>query len=101
MWLGFQAACNMFLQHIEVIADDAEAIEGDLVFIKHKELGSPSFYVVERGITENEPMIEMQGLNGGIKVPVRRFNFNGIVGTICKRNGKYAIRESDLIKGGE
>jgi hypothetical protein len=70
---AFQAACNMFLPFVEVIADDAEGEAGDIC----------AFYDDDGHI--------WWGCWGD------RNNSTGY--TILERNGKYAIRESELKQG--
>jgi hypothetical protein len=79
-WYGFQAACNMFLPHIEVIADDAEIVSGDVCL--HED-GSIRIAGYSKAEWESKA------------IPSHKYPF---IKTL-QRNGKYAIRESELKQG--
>lgn len=79
---GFQAACNMLLQHIEVLPDDAPFREGDLF----RDCDGNLAYIDHKG--------QFEDVN----------DYSGFHYPSAKRiltNGKFCIKESDLIKGGE
>lgn len=89
---GFQAACNMFLPFVKIVKDSNKVKEGDLVYkfySKKEGGGSNHWQVVADPLRDSECSIE--SAESLVKVD----GFNII------RNGKYAIRESELIKQGE
>ena len=77
---AFQAACNMFLQHIEILPDDAEPQDKDIV----------------------ELLGEFDSLYGEYEASRRKLY--GIISgehyfhKILTRNGKFCIKESELME---
>jgi hypothetical protein len=80
---SFQAACNMFLQHVEVLEDGAQMQKGDTIQDEILGGGGNNFYTImsdDRAEIENAEYLK------------KRWKAK-----IITRNGKYAIRESDLM----
>ena len=89
---AFQAACNMFLPFVKIVKDSDKVKEGDLVYkfySKKEGGGSNHWQAVADPLRDSECCIE----SAESLVKVDRFNII--------RNGKFCIRESDLIKGGK
>lgn len=92
-WIGFQAACNMFLPFVEIIEDDAEPQVGDLLRIQYR---NGTIHLAEyKGLIPDFTGKLRQQYNCGDK----RFYIDEIPQElkILTRNGKYAIRESELM----
>ena len=84
---GFQAACNMFLQHVTIVGDDAEPQVGDGVFLSWEWNGS-QHNAIDR---IKDVDYTVYTVDGGMDMSIEDIK-------ILTRNGKFCIRESELIK---
>jgi len=106
-YLGFQAACNMFLPFVEILPDDAEPQVGDLLQSTKGSMGGVSCgYLTSKtwhpeqygGQPDKDYWTITPRFGDGSKVNKHWANPKEWQ-KIIQRNGKYAIRESELKQG--